>query len=82
MEGAARAAWAMIFDGTHAGVLTIDTRCSALISLLSWCEDDDEELGDLAVQVVDHISDEDRAHSPAIMAAIGAVFCRGTRSPY
>ena len=40
------------------------------------------ELGDVALEIIDQITDEDRAHSPAVMAAIGSVFCSGTRSPY
>ena len=81
LEGA-RVAQRIIYDGTYHGLLTIDTRCSALCSLLSFCQANEEELGDLAFEIVDQISDEDRAHSPAVMAAIGAVFCSGTRSPY
>ena len=78
---AARSGQRIIIDGTYAGVLTIDTRCSAYVSLLSWCMEHEEALGDLALEIVEQINDEDRAHSPAVMAAIGAVFCRGTRSP-
>ena len=37
---------------------------------------------DVALEIIDQITDEDRAHSPAVMAAIGSVFCSGTRSPY
>ena len=79
---AARAGQRIIVDGTWAGLLSIDTRCSAYCSLLSWCMEHEEELGDLALEIVEQINDEDRAHSPAVMAAIGAVFCSGTRSPY
>lgn len=79
---AARSGQRIIIDGTYAGVLTIDTRCSAYVSLLSWCMEHEEALGDLALEIVEQINDEDRAHSPAVMAAIGAVFCSGTRSPY
>jgi hypothetical protein len=79
---AARVGQRIIIDGTYAGVLSIDTRCSAYVSLLSWCMEHEEALGDLALEIVEQINDEDRAHSPAVMAAIGAVFCSGTRSPY
>ena len=41
-----------------------------------------ETLGDFAFEFIDEITDEDRAHSPAVMSAIGSVFCSGTRSPY
>ena len=79
---AARASQRIILDGSYYGALTLDLRCSAFVSLLSWCQEDEEELGDLALEVIDHINDEDRAHSPAVMAAIGSIFCSGTRSPY
>ena len=79
---AARIAQRIIHEGTYAGVLDIDTRCSAFVSLLTWCQAEEEELGDLAMEIIDQITDEDRAHSPAVMAAIGSVFCSGTRSPY
>ena len=79
---AARSGQRIIIDGTWAGVLSIDARCSAYCSLLAWCTEDEEALGDLALEIVEQINDEDRAHSPAVMAAIGAVFCSGTRSPY
>ena len=72
----------LVYDGTAHGLLTIDTRCSAFCSLLTWCQDEEEELGEMALEIIDQISDEDRAHSPAVMAAIGSVFCSGTRSPY
>lgn len=81
MLPAARAYSRMIYEGTAKGLITIDTRCSAFVSLLKWCESE-EELGDYAVEVIDQISDEDRAHSAAVMASIGSVFCAGTRSPY
>ena len=68
--------------GKAHGVLTIDTACSAIVSLLSWCQTNEEELGDLAMEVIEQITDEERAHSPAVMASIGSVFCSGTRSPY
>ena len=79
---AARCAQRIIIDGTYGGVLGLDARCSAFVSLLSWCQAEEEALGDLALEVVEQINDEERAHSPAVMAAIGAVFCSGTRSPY
>lgn len=79
---AARVASHIIYDGTYQSVLTIDTRCSAFVSLLTWCQAEEEELGDVALEIIDQINDEDRAHSPAVMAAIGSVFCSGTRSPY
>ena len=81
LEGA-RIAQRMIYDGHSHSLMSIDTRCSALCSLLSFCQANEEELGELAFEIVDQISDEERAHSPAVMAAIGAVFCSGTRSPY
>ena len=81
LEGA-RIAQRMIYDGHAHSLMSIDTRCSALCSLLSFCQANEEELGELAFEIVDQISDEERAHSPAVMAAIGAVFCSGTRSPY
>ena len=72
----------LIRDGSYNGLLDIDTRCSALVTLLGWCQEKEEELGDLAFEIIDEITDEDRAHSPAVMSAIGSVFCSGTRSPY
>jgi hypothetical protein len=72
----------LIRDGSHKGLLDIDTRCSAFVTLLNWCHEREEELGDLAFEIIDEINDEDRAHSPAVMSAIGSVFCSGTRSPY
>jgi hypothetical protein len=79
---AARSGQRIILDGTAQGVLTIDSRCSAFVTLLTWCQAEEEALGDFALEVIEQINDEDRAHSPAVMAAIGAVFCSGTRSPY
>ena len=79
---AARVGTHLIHDGTYHGVLNIDTRCSAFVSLLNWCQAEEDELGDVALEIIDQITDEDRAHSPAVMAAIGSVFCSGTRSPY
>jgi len=79
---AARAAQRILYEGTVQGVLTIDTRCSGFVTLLAWCQAEEDELADLALEIIDHITDEDRAHSPAVMAAIGSVFCSGTRSPY
>lgn len=79
---AARVAQRILHEGSVHGVLTIDTRCSGFVTLLTWCQADEEELGDVALEIIDQISDEDRAHSPAVMAAIGSVFCSGTRSPY
>ena len=79
---AARVGTYLIHDGTYHGVLNIDTRCSAFVSLLNWCQAEEDELGDVALEIIDQITDEDRAHSPAVMAAIGSVFCSGTRSPY
>ena len=72
----------LIRDGSHRGLLDLDRRCSAFVSLLGWCQEREEELGDLAFEIIDEINDEDRAHSPAVMSAIGSVFCSGTRSPY
>ena len=82
LEHAARFSQRIIFDGTAHGILNLDTRCSAFVSLLAWCQEEEEELGELAMEVVDQIDDESRSHSPAVMAAIGSVFCSGTRSPY
>ena len=82
MADAARHGQRIIHDGTAHGLLTIDTRCSAFIIMLTWCQAEEDELGDVALQGIDMISDEERAHSPAVMAAIGSVFCSGTRSPY
>ena len=79
---AARLGSQLIYDGTSRGVLTIDTRCSAFVTLLTWCQAEEDELGDVALEIIDQITDEDRAHSAAVMAAIGSVFCSGTRSPY
>ena len=79
---AARFGNTLIRDGSGLGLLTQDTRNSAQVSLLSWCQANEEELGDVAFEFIDEINDEDRAHSPAVMSAIGAVFCSGTRSPY
>ena len=82
MVDAARLGMGIIRDGTGRGLLNLDTRTSAQILLLGWCQQDEAELGDLAFEVIDEITDEDRAHSPAVMSAIGSVFCSGTRSPY
>lgn len=79
---AARTAQRLVHEGSAYGLLTIDVRCSAFVSLLSWCQEEEEELGDVAMEIIDQINDDDRAHSPAVMAAIGSVFCSGTRSPY
>ena len=82
VEAARFAQARLIRDGSHKGLLDIDTRCSAFVTLLNWCHEREEELGDLAFEIIDEINDEDRAHSPAVMSAIGSVFCSGTRSPY
>lgn len=79
---AARFMQRIIRDGTAYGLINIDTRTSAQVSLLGWCQVAEDELGDLAFEIIDEINDEDRAHSPAVMSAIGSVFCSGTRSPY
>jgi len=82
VEGARFAQANVIRHGTYKGLLDIDTRCSAIVTLLGWCQEAENELGDLAFEIIDEITDEDRAHSPAVMSAIGSVFCSGTRSPY
>ena len=42
----------IILDGTAYGLLTIDTRCSAFVSLLAWCQEEEEELGDFALELL------------------------------
>ena len=53
-------------------------RCAGLVSLLNWVLN--KEL-DCADDLVDEVTDEDRTDT-GVMAAIGAVYCSGTRSPY
>lgn len=82
LDAAGAFLWNIILDGTAHGLLTIDTRCNAFVSLLTWCTEEEDQLGEFALEVIDQITDADRAHSPTVMASIGAVFCSGTRSPY
>lgn len=65
-------------EGTRLGCISQPVRCSGLVSLLNWVAN--KEL-DCADDVVDEVTDEDRLDA-GVMAAIGAVYCSGTRSPY
>mmetsp|Transcript_2198 Transcript_2198/g.4936 ORF Transcript_2198/g.4936 Transcript_2198/m.4936 type:complete len:91 (-) Transcript_2198:286-558(-) len=65
-------------EGTRLGVVAPPVRCAALVSLLNWVLN--KEL-DCADDLVDEVTDEDRTDT-GVMAAIGAVYCSGTRSPY
>jgi len=65
-------------EGTGLGLINQDVRCASLVSLLSWCLKEDLECAD---DLVDEANDLDRT-DPGVMAAIGAVYCSGTRSPY
>eukprot|EP00308_Calcidiscus_leptoporus_P013461 CAMPEP_0119383284 /NCGR_PEP_ID=MMETSP1334-20130426/78289_1 /TAXON_ID=127549 /ORGANISM="Calcidiscus leptoporus, Strain RCC1130" /LENGTH=211 /DNA_ID=CAMNT_0007404045 /DNA_START=75 /DNA_END=710 /DNA_ORIENTATION=- len=65
-------------EGSSAGIVSQGVRSSGLASLLGLCGQRDDWDVDL---VIDEISDEDR-ESPEVLAALGAVFCAGTRSLY
>mmetsp|Transcript_43150 Transcript_43150/g.136181 ORF Transcript_43150/g.136181 Transcript_43150/m.136181 type:complete len:293 (-) Transcript_43150:167-1045(-) len=79
-------------DGFHTAVDIIEAeectfqlgaRQSGLCSLLQLCTGPmgEDEAWDADVVVNYHINDEDREH-PNVIAAIGAVYCAGTRSPF
>ena len=68
----------MLREGTRSGSISQPVRCAGLVSILNWVMN--QEL-DCADDVVDEVTDEDRTDT-GVMAAIGAVYCSGTRSPY
>ena len=69
---------AMLRHGSAIGIISQDVRGSALISLLNWVLNDELDCAD---ELVGEVTDVDRLNA-GVMAAVGAVYCSGTRSPY
>ena len=65
-----REALAMLRDATSLGVLSASVRASAIVSLLTWCKE--EEL-DVTFEMVDEVQDSDR--TPEVLAALNSTFC-------
>lgn len=65
-------------DGSAQGLIAQPVRRAALVSLLNWVLNKDLDCAD---ELVNEVTDEDREDA-GVMAAIGAVYCSGTRSPY
>jgi len=76
--GGINLARSILREGSRNGSITQPVRCAGLVSLLNWVLN--KEL-DCADDLVDEVTDEDRTDT-GVMAAIGAVYCSGTRSPY
>ena len=70
---------ALLQEGCKLGLISQSVRAHALQHLLTgWKNGNEDYIVDV---VVENVTDADR-ESTAVMAAIGAVFCSGTRSPY
>jgi len=69
----------MLLQGVEVGLVSQTTRSAAMVHLLTGWKDANEEY--VVNVVIEHVTDEDREDA-TVMAAIGAVFCAGTRSPY
>ena len=70
---------ALLHEGEGLGLISQQVRCAAIVHLLTgWKNANEDYIIDV---VVENVTDADR-ESSAVMAAIGAVFCSGTRSPY
>lgn len=69
---------AILREGTGLGLISQDVRGSSMVQLLNWCLNSELECADA---LVDEANDLDRT-DPGVMAAIGALYCSGTRSPY
>jgi len=70
---------ALILQGVDLGIISQTTRSAAMVHLLTGWKNANEDY--VINVVIEHVTDADR-ESTAVMAAIGAVFCSGTRSPY
>ena len=68
--GGMRSALAILRDGTALGMFPSSVRATAIVSLLTWCKEQ-EEL-DATFEVVDEIRDEDR--TPEVLAALSSTF--------
>ena len=69
----------LLQEGCELGLISQSVRAHALQHLLvGWRDGNEDYIVDV---VVENVTDADR-ESTAVMAAIGAVFCSGTRSPY
>ena len=68
--GGMRNALAILRDGTALGMFPPSVRATAIVSLLTWCKEQ-EEL-DATFEVVDEIRDEDR--TPEVLAALSSTF--------
>ena len=64
-------------EGTRSQLLMLGVRSSGLASLLNGAEANGWDVD----AIIETIDDEDR-ESPEVLAALGAVFCAGTRSLY
>ena len=70
-----RDALAMLRDATAAELLSPGVRATALVSLLTWCKEDELEV---TFEVVDEVRDSDR--TPEVLAALNAAFSYYGRS--
>jgi len=77
-RGGAELALHILHEGTSQGLISQQVRSSGVSSLLGLCSANEDWDVDM---VINAISDEDR-ESPEVLAALGAVFCSGTRSPF
>ncbi len=75
--GGLPAALQILRDGSHLGMLSQQSRASAVCTLFGLCGREDWDVD----VVIDELTDEDR-EMPEVMAALGSVFCSGTRSPF
>ena len=70
---------ALLYEGGELGLISQAVRGGAMVHLLTgWKGADEDYIMDV---VVEHVTDADRENTQVI-AAIGSVFCSGTRSPY
>eukprot|EP00967_Tisochrysis_lutea_P028714 scaffold33488_cov32-Tisochrysis_lutea.AAC.3 len=76
-------ATALLEQGEAEGLFSLGARQSGICSLLNMCTGKMErnETWDADVVINHHIHDADR-EDPSVIAAIGAVYCAGTRSPF
>lgn len=69
----------LLLEGWELGLVSQTVRSAAMVHLLTGWKNANEDY--IINVVVEHVTDADR-ESTAVMAAIGSVFCAGTRSPY
>lgn len=79
-SGGIPVALSMLREGTHTGVLPQAVRCSALVTVLNYLSEQ-EGMEEITETIINEIVDEDRERTD-VLAAIGAVYCAGTRSPF